>query len=236
MDLQDFQARYALHFDNQDLLEQALTHRSYLNEQEDESLRHNERLEFLGDAVLDYIVARLLFLRYPDMPEGDLTRLRSALVRTQTLAELARGLDLGTYLRMSKGEDMTGGRNRRALLCDAFEALLGALYLDQGMEAASDFVSPLLLPLIDYILSEGLHIDARSKLQEWSQSAQGETPIYVVVSEEGPDHEKEFTMEVMIGEQVVGTGTGRSKQLAAQSAARNALHLLESEAGQQSSI
>jgi ribonuclease-3 len=146
-----------------------------LNEQEDESLGHNERLEFLGDAVLDYIVARLLFLRYPEMPEGDLTRLRSALVRTQTLAEIARKLDLGAYLRMSKGEDMSGGRARRALLCDAFEALLGALYLDQGVEAVSEFVTPLLLPLMHHILAEGLHIDARSKLQEWSQSAQGET-------------------------------------------------------------
>lgn len=236
MDIHDFQARHALHFDDLTLLEQALTHRSFLNEQEDESLRHNERLEFLGDAVLDFIVARVLFLRYPDMPEGDLTRLRSALVRTQTLAEIARKLDLGAYLRMSKGEDMSGGRDRRALLCDAFEGLVGALYLDQGIDVVSNFVTPLLMPLVDHILAEGLHIDARSKLQEWSQSFQGETPIYVVIDEAGPDHEKEFTMEVMIGEQVVGTGTGRSKQLAAQAAARNALHSLESEANEESSV
>ncbi len=229
MDIQDFQARHDIHFENQALLQQALTHRSYLNEQDDEDLRDNERLEFLGDAVLDFIITRILFARFPEMPEGDLTRLRSALVRTQTLAEAARSIDLGAYLRMSRGEDLSGGRDRRSLLCDAFEALLGALYLDQGVEAVADFVTPLLMPLVDHILAEGLHIDARSKLQEWSQSAQGETPIYVVTDESGPDHEKEFTMEVLIGEQVIATGQGRSKQLAAQSAARNALRMLEAD-------
>ncbi|MBZ0303388.1 MAG: ribonuclease III [Anaerolineae bacterium] len=227
MDLQQLQQQHDLHFHDQGLLEQALTHRSFLNEQEDSGLRDNERLEFLGDAVLDFVITRVLFARFPEMPEGDLTRLRAALVRTDTLADVAANLQLGEVLRMGRGEELTGGRQRRNLLCDAFEALLGALYLDQGLETAAAFVVPLLMPMVDYILAEGLHIDARSKLQEWSQAVHTVTPIYVVTDEEGPDHEKEFTVEVIIGDQVVGHGQGRSKQLAAQSAARNVLKLLE---------
>ena len=227
MDILTFQERYHLHFNDQSLLVRAMTHRSFLNEQEDENLRDNERLEFLGDAVLDFIITRTLFARFPEMPEGELTRLRSALVRTDTLADLAAELDLGSVLRMGHGEELTGGRKRRNLLCDAFEALLGALYLDQGTERVAEFVTPLLMPMVDYILAEGLHIDARSKLQEWSQGTVGQTPIYEVISEDGPDHEKEFNVVVMIGEQTVAEGQGRSKQMAAQSAARNALRALD---------
>jgi ribonuclease-3 len=227
MDIHNFQQQHSLHFHDQSLLNQALTHRSYLNEQDDTELLDNERLEFLGDAVLDFIVTRILFAQFPQMPEGELTRLRSALVRTETLADIAAQLELGAVLRISRGEDLTGGRLRRSLLCDAFEALLGALYLDQGLEAVADFVVPLLMPMVDHILAEGLHMDARSKLQEWSQATHGETPIYEVISEEGPDHEKEFTTEVLIGERVIGQGQGRSKQMAAQAAARHVLKLLE---------
>ena len=227
MDIQQFQQRHHLHFENMALLQQALTHRSYINEQMDDSLGDNERLEFLGDAVLDFVVTRVLFSRFPEMPEGELTRLRAALVRTDTLAEVAADLEIGAVLFMGRGEAMSGGRQRRTLLCDAFEALLGALYLDQGLEAAADFAIPRLIPMVDYILAEGLHIDARSKLQEWSQAEIALTPVYEVVSEAGPDHEKEFTVEVFIGEQVVGQGQGHSKQVAAQSAARAALRALE---------
>jgi len=227
MDILTFQERHQLHFNDQTLLIRAMTHRSYLNEQDGDDARDNERLECLGDAVLDFIVTRTLFARFPDMPEGELTRLRSALVRTDTLADLASELDLGSVLRMGRGEELTGGRRRRNLLCDAFEALLGALYLDQGTERVAEFVKPLLMPMVDYILAEGLHIDARSKLQEWSQGTVGLTPIYEVVAEIGPDHEKEFNVEVMIGEHPVAQGQGRSKQLAAQAAARNALRALE---------
>lgn len=227
MDLQKFQTRHGLRFRDTALLQQALTHRSFLNEQEDVDLPDNERLEFLGDAVLDFVITRVLFARYPRMPEGDLTRLRAALVRTDTLAEVAAELQIGEVLRMGRGEELTGGRQRRNLLCDAFEALLGALYLDQGLEPAADFVTPLLMPLVEYILAEGLHIDARSKLQEWSQAVLGETPVYEVVAEDGPDHEKEFTVRILIGEHTICEGQGRSKQLAAQAAARAALKLQE---------
>jgi ribonuclease-3 len=227
MDIQQFQALHDLNFHDFSLLEQAMTHRSFLNEQEDQTVRDNERLEFLGDAVLDFVMTRVLFAQFPDLPEGDLTRLRAALVRTDTLAEVAAGLSIGEVLRMGRGEELTGGRQRRNLLCDAFEALLGALYLDQGLEPVAEFVVPRLMPMVDYILAEGLHIDARSKLQEWSQATHGETPVYMVISETGPDHEKEFTVEVLIGEHSIGQGQGRSKQLAAQAAARAALKLIE---------
>jgi ribonuclease-3 len=227
MDIQQFQALHDLQFHDSMLLEQAMTHRSFLNEQDDLTVLDNERLEFLGDAVLDFVMTRVLFAQFPDLPEGDLTRLRAALVRTETLAEVAAGMGIGEALRMGRGEELTGGRQRRNLLCDAFEALLGALYLDQGLEAVAEFVVPRLMPMVDYILAEGLHIDARSRLQEWSQATHGETPVYMVIGEAGPDHEKVFTVEVLIGEQAISLGHGRSKQLAAQSAARAALKLIE---------
>ena len=227
MGIQKFLRQHHLQFENRALLEQALTHRSYLNEQEDVALGDNERLEFLGDAVLDFVVTRVLFDRFPQMPEGELTRLRAALVRTDTLAEVAAEMGIGDVLFMGHGEELSGGRQRRTLLCDAFEALLGALYLDQGLEAVADFAIPQLIPMVDHILAQGLHIDARSKLQEWSQAEVALTPVYEVISEVGPDHEKEFTVEVQIGQQIVGQGQGHSKQVAAQSAARAALRALE---------
>lgn len=227
MDFAEFQARLGLHFQQPDLLAQALTHRSFLNEQPDETLGDNERLEFLGDSILDFIITNMLFHRYPDMPEGEMTRLRAALVRTETLAELAAACHIGEALRMGKGEDSSGGRRRRTILCDAFEALLGALFLDQGLAVVEGFVLPLLAPRADYILAEGLHRDARSMLQEWSQAVHNITPVYKVVEAAGPDHDKAFTVEVMIGEQVVGRGVGKSKQLAAQAAARAVLRRIE---------
>lgn len=223
MDIQAFQADNDLAFRDVTLLEEAFTHRSYLNEQDDETLRHNERLEFLGDAVLDLLVTDLLFRRYPDMPEGDLTRLRAALVRTETLADIAAGLGIGEMLRMGHGEAISGGRARRNNLCGAFEALLGALYIDQGIEAVKDFVIPRLTPLLEHILTEGLHMDARSALQEWSQAVHNVTPVYRIVEATGPDHDKDFTIEVVIGDTVIATGSGKSKQTAAQAAARAAL-------------
>ncbi len=227
MNLDDYQVQLNLRFNNTALLEQALTHRSYLNEQTDESVQDNERLEFLGDAVLDFVITDVLYQHYPHMPEGELTRLRAALVRTETLAQVAQELKLGEMLRMGKGEEISGGRERRNILCDAFEALLGALYLDQGVIAAENFAVPRLLPMVAYILAEGLHIDARSMFQEWSQATHNVTPVYRVVTEIGPDHEKIFTVEVLVGEEIAGLGHGRSKQSAAQSAAREALRQLE---------
>lgn len=227
MDINSFQKQINIQFQDEELLIRALTHRSFANEQEGDDIQDNERLEFLGDAVLDFITTGILYEYYPQMPEGELTRLRSALVRTETLADLARDCNLGEVLRMGKGEESSGGRERRNILCDAFEALLAAIYLDQGLERVRDFVLPLLREKMEYILKESLHIDARSTFQEWSQAVRNITPVYRVVDESGPDHEKEFLVEVLLEEEVAGEGSGRSKQSAAQSAAREALRRLE---------
>jgi ribonuclease III len=227
MDLKAIQERIGLVFDNDVLLQQALTHRSYINEHGDDSISDNERLEFLGDAVLDFLVGDMLYQRFPDMPEGDLTRLRAALVRTESLAELARDIGLGQALRMGKGEESSGGRERVTNLCATFEAVVGALYLDQEMKAVRTFVTPHLDNLLQQILADSRDRDARSRLQEWSQAEHNLTPAYRTVSASGPDHQKEFVVEVVIGERSVAHGTGRSKQSAAQSAAREALRLLE---------
>lgn len=228
MDAEQFQKHNGLAFRQPDLLNQALTHRSYINEHPDTDLIDNERLEFLGDAVLDFVTGDMLFRRFPDMPEGDLTRLRAALVRTESLASLASEVQLGQTLRMGKGEEASGGRKRPSNLCGAFEALVGAIYLDQGMAAAVEFVMPRLEKRLSQVLAEALDKDARSVLQEKSQAAYNLTPIYNLVSASGPDHDRQFTFEVVIGGQVVGRGVGHSKQAAAQVAARDALHTLES--------
>lgn len=227
MDLKAIQQQIGLAFDNDILLLQALTHRSYINEHGDDSISDNERLEFLGDAVLDFLVGDMLYQRFPDMPEGDLTRLRAALVRTKSLAELAKNIGLGQALRMGKGEETSGGRERVTNLCATFEAVVGALYLDQELNAVRAFVIPYLDALLQQILANSRDRDARSRLQEWSQAEHNLTPAYRTVSANGPDHQKEFVVEVVIGERPVAHGTGRSKQSAAQSAAREALRLLE---------
>ena len=227
MEAKAIQKQIGLHFSNADLLQQALTHRSYINEHGDDSASDNERLEFLGDAVLDFLVGDMLYQRFPDMPEGDLTRLRAALVRTESLAELARDLGLGQALRMGNGEESSGGRERLNNLCATFEAVVGALYLDQSLDSVRTFVTPLLDTLLEQILADSRDKDARSRLQEWSQATHNLTPAYRTVSATGPDHQKEFVVEVVIGEHGVAHGTGRSKQAAAQDAAREALRLLE---------
>lgn len=211
-------------FNNIMLLKQALTHRSYINEHGISSdTGDNERLEFLGDAVLDFLVGEMLYQRYTDLPEGDLTRLRAALVRTESLAGLARQLGFGKALRMGKGEEHTGGRERLTNLCAVFEATIGALYLDQGLPAVQKFVTPHLDTLLEQILSAASDRDARSSLQEWSQAELNMTPVYRTVSSSGPDHQKEFLVEVLIGGVVAGQGVGRSKQAGAQAAAKSAL-------------
>ncbi len=225
-EVDDFQAQSGVQFTDQKLLQQALTHRSYINEH-GEAEHDNERLEFLGDAVLDFLVGDVLFQRFADMPEGQLTRLRAALVRTESLAQLAREIRLGDCLRMGKGEEVSGGRDRVNNLCGAFEAVVGALYLDQGLPAVREFMLPRLETLIEQVLEEAIYKDARSRLQEWSQANLNRTPAYRTVSATGPDHEKEFIVEVLIGERVVGRGVGRSKQIASQAAARDALRLVE---------
>jgi ribonuclease-3 len=218
-----------LKFQNPALLAQALTHRSYINEHGIADTGDNERLEFLGDAVLDFLVGDMLYQRYPDLPEGDLTRLRAALVRTESLASLAQQMGLGEALRMGKGEETTGGRERQTNLCAVFESLVGALYLDQGLPAVQKFVTPQLNPLLEQIITAALDRDARSTLQEWSQAELNLTPIYRTVSASGPDHQKEFLVEVLIGDVVAGQGIGRSKQAGAQAAARSALENMKSD-------
>lgn len=221
--LEQLERRTQLRFDNRSLLQEAMTHRSYVNEHDDPEIVDNERLEFLGDSVLGFITADLLYRRFPGVGEGELTRRRSALVRTESLAELADICAIGETLRMGKGEELSGGRQRATNLCGAFEALVGALYIDQGLERVREFVLPLLNRQLEVVLAEQLDKDARSLLQEWSQATHNQTPQYRTVSESGPDHEKTFTVEVVIGEQVVGSGQGRSKQTAAQAAARDGL-------------
>ncbi len=224
-----FQDILGLRFRDPELLTQALTHRSFVNEyaDEDSSIRDNERLEFLGDAVLDIIVADMLFQKYPDVSEGELTRLRAALVRTESLAQLGTQFQLGEFLRLGHGEEITGGRQRITILCRAFEAVIGALYLDSGMEAVKKFVIPSLLELLDYVIENNLHLDARSQLQERIQARLSIAPSYRLAEAQGPDHAREFRVEVSIGESIIGSGSGASKRAAAQDAARAALQQLE---------
>jgi ribonuclease-3 len=209
-------------FNDPSLLIRALTHRSYLNEHSD-ALEDNERLEFLGDAVLDFLVAEWLYHRYPEMAEGDLTRMRSALVHTEQLADFARQIDLGEVMRLGRGEVQGGGRDRDGLLCDTFEALVGAYFIDSGVDAVRKFIDPLLETTSEDILVNRKIEDAKSVLQEWAQAQGYETPYYQVIAESGPDHLKVFEVEVLIGMEVIGKGKGRSKQAASKSAASAAL-------------
>lgn len=218
-----------LNFIDKTLLLRALTHRSYLNENPDFILGDNERLEFLGDAVLDFLTAEYLYHRFPEMREGELTSLRAALVRTESLANLAHKIDLGRCLYLGHGEEAGGGRRRLAVLCGAFEALVGALYLDQGLAAVEAFVKPLFDPEIEHILADDLDKDPKSLLQELSQAELEITPSYRTIGESGPDHAKEFVVEAVIGRQVYGRGVGRSKQAAARVAAQHALVQLRRE-------
>jgi ribonuclease-3 len=222
---QELADRLSLPFSDSLLLSRALTHRSYLNEHP-EALEDNERLEFLGDAVLDFVVGAWLYNHYPEMPEGDLTRMRSALVHTEQLAEFARRVSLGKAMRLGRGEAQAGGRDRDALLCDTFEAVIGALYLHRGIEAVVQFISPLLEEAADYILLMRKNEDPKSKFQEWAQAQGYPAPMYITRSASGPDHAKVFEVDVLINGQVFGTGSGHSKQIAAKSAAQSALEQL----------
>lgn len=218
-----FQQKIGFSFQDETLLQRALTHRSYLNEVPDHPYPHNERLEFLGDAIIDFIVGEYLFHQSPTMREGDLTLLRARLVSEEALASFAVQLELGQEVLMGRGEEVNGGRTRPALLADSFEALVAAMYLDQGMQAVMAWVQPLLVPVVEQLMAQGSGKDARTILQEVVQGERGQTPRYVVVGQEGPDHERIFTTEARVGDEVLGTGKGRSKQLAAQAAAQNAL-------------
>ncbi len=221
--LQALEQNLDLEFSDQSLLLRALTHRSFLNENPGTALKDNERLEFLGDAVLDFVVGACLYSRFPEMAEGELTVLRAALVKTSTLASFARQLDIGRFLRLGFGEEENGGRERSPILCAAFEAVIGAIYLDQGLDKAQFLVERLAGPALVKIREKSLHKDAKSEFQVWSQARYNITPHYEVISSSGPDHAKTFTVQVLIGDAPWGEGSGPNKQSAAQAAAGHAL-------------
>lgn len=225
--LDALQNQLAYQFQNLALLEQALTHRSYLNENSAYPLGHNERLEFLGDSVIGFIAGHFLFSRFPTFSEGYMTRLRAGLVRTETLAEFGRALRLGEMLKMAKGEEDSGGRLRRSLLCDAFEAVIGAIYLDAGdggLETIRNFLIPLFEPVLNQMLANESDKDAKTLFQEWAQSILHLTPIYRTIANLGPEHDRSYIVEALLNDTSLGWGTGRSKQAAEQEAARQALN------------
>jgi ribonuclease III len=211
---------------NIDLYHEAFVHKSYLNENRKYKYKDNERLEFLGDAVLELVITNFLFHKLPKSQEGKLTSLRSALVRKENLAQISKKLDLGNLLLLSKGENASGGRDKPYLLANVMEALIGAIYLDQGFKIAEKFIVDNIVPSYSDIVKTQKYIDAKSRLQELSQDQFGHTPIYHVIKEDGPDHDKVFITGVKVGENEMGQGNGKSKQQSEQSAALNALQKL----------
>jgi ribonuclease-3 len=222
METKELEKNLGITFKNVDFLISALTHRSYLNEHRDFPLSHNERLEFLGDAVLELIATEYLYANYPH-PEGELTNFRSALVNYRMLSEIARRLKLEDYLQMSRGEAKDTGRARQVILANAIEAVIGAVYLDQGYDAAKEFILREIIVELPSIINQGAYLDPKSKLQEIVQEKKGLTPSYSVQSESGPDHDKVFLVAVFMGSTKIGEGEGPSKQEAEVSAAENAL-------------
>lgn len=210
---------------NKKLLEEALTHRSYLNESK-EKVPSNERMEFLGDSILSFIVSDYLFRTYPDFNEGKLTNLRSLLVNTRILAVIAKEYELGSKLRLSKGEEESGGRNNQSLLADTFEAFIGALFLDQGIVEIGKFINSAVIPRADDFIKKDLLKDPKSMLQEYVQAKKQNSPLYKVLSEEGPAHARQFSVGAFVGEKLLGQGKGKSKQEAEESAAKKALESL----------
>ena len=221
-DFTPLEKKLGLRFKNKDLLKQAFCHRSYLNENPDFYLDQNERLEFLGDAVLELIVTEHLYKNYKE-PEGDLTNWRAALVNAQSLSKISQDLDFGKYLLLSKGEAKDTGKARQYILANTFEAFLGALYLDAGLKKVQKFLEAHLLPDLPKILKEGLYRDAKSRFQEEAQEKARVTPTYKVLKEWGPDHAKDFVVGVFLEGTLVAEGKGSSKQEAEEAAAREAL-------------
>ena len=222
---QELSIRLNLPFSDVRLLNRALTHRSFLNENQD-AIEDNERLEFLGDAVLDFVVGAWLYNHFPEMSEGELTKMRSALVHTEQLAEFARKIHLGSAMRLGRGEIQAGGRNRPALLCDTFEALIGAIFLDGDIKAVKQFTDPFWENAVEDILITHKNEDPKSRFQEWSQGEGYSAPIYMTRNSKGPDHDKVFEVDAMVDGKLYGTGTGHSKQTAAKAAAFAALKAL----------
>jgi ribonuclease-3 len=225
-DLTIFEKKINIKFKNHELLKQVFVHRSYLNENPRFGLDNNERLEFLGDAVLELIVTEYLYKKYEN-PEGELTNWRSALVKGIMLSKIAEELNINKYLFLSRGEQKSTGKARQIILANAFEALIGAIYLDQGYDIAKEFVSNVLIKYLKEIIEKELYRDAKSRLQELSQEINAITPVYKVISESGPDHAKVFVIGVYIGDKLFGEGAGDSKQDAEQKAAEAALEKVQ---------
>jgi ribonuclease-3 len=223
MTVEEFAKNINIEFKDTALLQQAFIHRSFINENPRVGLEHNERLEFLGDAVLELIVTEFLYETYPHHNEGDLTAYRSALVNAVTLGKVADSLSFNDMMKLSKGEAKDVSRARSSILADAYEAFVGALYLDQGYAAAKAFISKTVLVKTEDIIKQGLYKDAKSYVQEKAQETKGVTPSYKVMSQEGPDHDKRFTVGIYFGEELISEGEGKSKQEAETEAARAAL-------------
>jgi len=211
------------------LLEQAFIHSSYVNENPDSPVPDNERLEFLGDALLSFIVTEKLYHEFPHLAEGELTEIRVSLIREETLAQLASELKLGDYLFLAKGEEQTGGRHRQSNLADTFEALIGAIFLDQGLTATRDFVLRKLHSQLEQIKTEGIGQNYKALLQEFTQAKYKLLPTYRIAEVSGPDHDKDFTVEVTLGDRILGTGSGKSKRAAEMEAAHSAWEKLAAE-------
>ncbi|MBX4181717.1 ribonuclease III [Candidatus Parcubacteria bacterium] len=223
MDLNKFEEQAGTNFQDKALLKQAFTHRSYINENRSSGLEHNERLEFLGDAVLELVITYHLFSTMKEASEGEMTALRSALVNADTCAKVAQEIGVNDFLLLSKGESKDMGRARQYILANTLEALIGAIYIDSGYESAKEFIMKHITPLTTEILAQGAWIDAKSLFQEKAQEHEGQTPIYKTIRESGPDHDKHFTVSVSVGSEVYGEGEGKSKQDAEQAAAESAL-------------
>lgn len=224
-DLVALQQTLGIRFNDPSLLEQALVHSSYVNENPGIATS-NERLEFLGDAILGFIIAEELYQRFPQFSEGEMTKLRSFLVRRDALSRIARAINLGNYLYLGRGEEASGGRRKPANLARALEAIIAAIFLDQGSTAARDFVLRLVDKELNKVLSQGIEPDYKSQLQELVQARHQQTPVYQVIEAVGPDHDRRFTVEVRVGDTILGRGSGKSKKAAEAEAARSALDQL----------
>jgi len=224
-DFSKFEERIKVTFKDQNLLRQAFTHRSYINEHKNLGWGHNERLEFLGDAVLELVTTKYLYEKYPDKPEGELTSFRAALVKTTTISDAARDFGMEEFLLLSKGESKDKGRARHYILANTFEAVIGAIYLDQGYETAKEFIDQGLFHRTEEMVEKGLWIDDKSLFQEKAQENEGITPSYKIMTEKGPDHDKEFSVAVFLNDEQIAEAHGKSKQGAEQEAAKKALKI-----------
>lgn len=227
MNKKEVEKKLGITFKDDTLLKNALVHRSYLNENREKALENNERLEFLGDAVLELIISAELFIKYPNKTEGELTSIRSAIVRTESLAQESRRLGIGENILMSKGEQDSGGQEKDFILANTYEAILGAIYLDSGIKECKEFVKRTALKKLPRVISEELFIDPKTKIQELVQAKYKVTPTYKVITEHGPDHDKSFTVALKVGNKVMAKGSGLSKQKAEEEAAQKSIDILE---------